>query len=311
VLVQHLRIRPGDGPEGPSPSGRDALQIYGSSVYNVVVDHVSASWGIDENSSTSTAGTRHDITISNSMISEGLNNSLHEEGGHSKGLLAGQGTKRISVLRSLFAHNVDRNPYFKGGTSAVFVNNVVYNWGNSKATFFDSFDSSEPDLGSVVGNVYLYGANTPSGAVAIKIYDQNSGSRFYVADNRLNRAAPPSNPWSLVTNNEGSSVVASAPPVWPTGLTALGSGTVESLVLAYAGARPADRDAVDARLTNGVRTGTGRIIDSPSQVGGWPTLSQNRRPFTLPSNPNSDDDGDGYTNLEEVLHQMAATVEGR
>jgi hypothetical protein len=86
---------------------------------------------------------------------------------------------------------------------------------------------------------------------------------------------------------------------------------VESYVLAYAGARPADRDQVDARVTNGARAGTGRIIDSPSQVGGWPTLAQNTRAFVTPANPSGDNDGDGYTNLEEVLHQMAATVEGR
>jgi hypothetical protein len=43
----------------------------------------------------------------------------------------------------------------------------------------------------------------------------------------------------------------------------------------------------------------------------FPTLAQNRRTLTLPANPNSDDDGDGYTNLEEWLHCMAAQVEGR
>jgi len=132
-----------------------------------------------------------------------------------------------------------------------------------------------------------------------------------VADNRLQRNAPPADPWLLATNEEGSSIVASSPPVWPTGLTAIGSGTVESTVLGFAGARPADRDAVDARIVKEVQTLTGRIIDSPSQVGGWPALAQNTRPFVTPANPSGDDDGDGYTNLEEVLHQMAATVEGR
>jgi hypothetical protein len=33
--------------------------------------------------------------------------------------------------------------------------------------------------------------------------------------------------------------------------------------------------------------------------------------LSLPSNPSGDDDGDGYTNLEEWLHKMAAEVEGR
>jgi hypothetical protein len=40
-------------------------------------------------------------------------------------------------------------------------------------------------------------------------------------------------------------------------------------------------------------------------------LAKNQRALTLPANPNGDDDGDGYTNLEEWLHCMAAQVEGR
>jgi hypothetical protein len=68
---------------------------------------------------------------------------------------------------------------------------------------------------------------------------------------------------------------------------------------------------VDLRIVNEVQTLTGRIIDHPSDVGGWPVLAENHRPLTTPTNPNGDDDGDGYTNLEEWLHQMAAQVEGR
>jgi hypothetical protein len=37
----------------------------------------------------------------------------------------------------------------------------------------------------------------------------------------------------------------------------------------------------------------------------------NRRALTLPANPNGDDNGNGYTNVEEWLHAFAAAVEGR
>jgi hypothetical protein len=45
-------------------------------------------------------------------------------------------------------------------------------------------------------------------------------------------------------------------------------------------------------------------------VGGFPTLAVNTRPLTPPANPNGDDDGDGYTNLEEWLHSFYAACGG-
>jgi hypothetical protein len=62
--------------------------------------------------------------------------------------------------------------------------------------------------------------------------------------------------------------------------------------------------------SNEVKSRSGAIIDSTSEVGGWPSLAKNTRTFNV-SNPSGDDDGDGYTNIEEVLHQMAAQVEGK
>ena len=73
------------------------------------------------------------------------------------------------------------------------------------------------------------------------------------------------------------------------------------LVLKEAGATLPKRDAVDTRIVREVRSGTGRVIDHPSQVGGWPELRQNRRELALPANPDGDDNGNGYTNLEEYI----------
>jgi hypothetical protein len=312
VVIQHIRLRPGDDPG--SRVERDGLEIYGGDEkYNIVIDHVSVSWGVDENVSTGTssAGVRHDITMSNMIISEGLDDSIHPEGPHSKGVMIGQGTKNVTFMGNLMAHHVDRSPWFKGNTTGIIVNNVIYNWGGSKATYFDDVDNTAAQFASVVGNVYLRGLDSPTNP-PIRVYDGvKTGSLFYMADNSLDRAAPPSNPWSLVNNEAGASVIALTPPVWVSGLVARPNANVESWVLGTAGARPADRDAVDLRIVNEVRTLTGRIIDHPSDVGGWPVLAENHRPLTTPANPNGDDDGDGYTNLEEWLHQMAAEVEGR
>lgn len=96
-------------------------------------------------------------------------------------------------------------------------------------------------------------------------------------------------------------------------------------VLSSAGAMRPARDVVDTRIVEQVRTGTGKIVDSQREVGGWPALPSGRGPLDrdgdgLPDdwerqhgfNPASsgdgaeDADGDGYTNLEEFLNGTVA-----
>ena len=77
VIVRHLRIRPGAGPAGTSGSECDAIQVYGN-CYNVMIDHCSLSWAVDENFSS--WGNPHDFTVQWCIISEGLRNSVHSKG---------------------------------------------------------------------------------------------------------------------------------------------------------------------------------------------------------------------------------------
>ena len=99
-------------------------------------------------------------------------------------------------------------------------------------------------------------------------------------------------------------------PVTVPGLKIKPAKDVKEWVLAHVGARPADRDPVDERIIENIRTGEGKLpIASQREVGGWPELVENRRELTVPENPYADDDGDGYTNLEEWLHAFAAEVE--
>jgi hypothetical protein len=297
VLVQHLRIRVGDDPNGPSPSNRDALQIPTPGVYNVVVDHVSASWAIDENMSTWYE--MSDITFSNCIISEGLHNSLHPEGAHSKGLLVGTGAKNISVIGNLIAHNHERFPRINGSTSAVVVNNLMYDAGNGYE--YVAIGSSDgPTIASLVGNVFINGPSSPAGMKAIKVQSvAPAGTKVYQADN--------SYPGTIYSGS--SSATSNTSPFDLSSITIRKSSAVESWVLSNAGSRPVNRDSVDERIVHETITRTGWIIDSPGQVGGWPNLPKTVRAFVIPDNPNGDDDGDGYTNIEEVLHQMAAEVE--
>ncbi|HEX6024448.1 MAG TPA: Ig-like domain-containing protein [Solirubrobacter sp.] len=295
VLVQHIRIRP-----GVTGTEVDGLRILGPA-YNVVIDHVSASWSSDENFSTSGSSPR-DVTIANSISSEAIMKSY--------GMLIHDSSDRVAVVGTLFAHNADRNPYFKGGTSGVFVNNVVYNWVDGVAYTADPDGGGASQI-SMVGNAFIHGANTTQSRPMRAYRSTSTATRFYVAGNSLNEAAPPSSPWSLVTNDVGSSIVAAAAPVWPAGLTPLAAGQVVASVLARAGAWPGARDAVDARVVADVRNRTGGKISSPSDVGGWPDLGTPRHALALPASPGADDDRDGYTNLEEWLHTLAARAEGR
>jgi len=300
ILVQHLRIRVGDDPNGPTATNRDGFQILGTGAYNVVMDHVSSSWGIDETASTWYP--LHDVTISNCIISEGLvNNYLNTAGPGGKGILVGTSSKNVTLIRNLLAHNDERNPRLNGDTVANVVNNVFY---NARAYEFSAVGSADgPVLASYVGNVFLRGPNTTANkAISIKSVTP-AGTKVYQKDNTYDGGP-------ILVDGTGVSVV-TTPPVPVDGLTIVPNAQVEDMVLAGAGARPADRDSVDVRVVNEVQTRTGYIISSQSEVGGWPVLPSTSRALVLPSNPNADDDSDGYTNIEEFLHQMAAQVEGR
>lgn len=307
VLVQHMRIRVGDGSTGPDPSNRDGLIITapdGGTTKNIVIDHVSVSWGVDENIQVWFDGVS-DVTFRNVITSEGLYNSIHPEGVHSMGMILGPGTSRVSVIGTLFAHNYGRN-YLSQGEGGVYVNNVVYDRGSAAIVLAKGTSNSRY---SFVGNHFVRGPDTLNNA-EINVNTTTSGIQMYLADNiGEGQTSAPSDQWSLT--NGGSGYRVNSSPLWPAGLVAKPSSRILDYVLDNAGARPADRDDVDARVVNDVRNGTGRIINSQSEVGGWPRLSVNSRPLQLPANPNADDDRDGYTNLEEWLHGYSAAVEGK
>jgi len=304
VLVQHLRFRVGDQ-GGMVANNRDALAIGNETptTYNVVIDRCTFSWAIDETISIWYAGT-HDITVSNCIVSEALYNSIHPDGPHSSGLIAGPQVENVSVIDNLFAHNYMRNPYIRS-KSIVVSNNLIYNnslWGTMTEDYENAINLS------LVGNTYIKGAN--SGGLcnyALYLYGAfphaNSGDQFYVHDNSC--VAAGADDWDAVYDRGfESSVRVNSPPVWPQGFSAMPNSQVKDSVLKNAGARSFDRDAVDDRVINDVRNGTGKIIDSQYDVGGWPNLAQNHRTLTAPANPDGDDDGDGYTNLEEWLHSF-------
>ncbi len=302
ILVQHLRIRPGDDDDGPSPENRDAIQIIGEQrgelpVHDIVIDHCSLSWAVDEIGSTWYKGVA-DVTWSNNIVSEGLWNSLHREQPHSKGILIGDHSRRVAVLSNLFAHNNDRNPVIGMDASALVANNLIYDPGHFAIVLYKGWGCC-PILGTIEANVMIPGIASWEDLPAVHLTDKvNDETRVFAGDNgpRLSEV--------------GEQVWVSERPVSVTPLTLTSAAELEAALLEHVGARATDRDLVDARIVQEVRDRSGGPIDSPADVGGYPMLAENVRAFEPPTEPNADDDGNGYTNLEEHLHQLSAELEG-
>lgn len=324
VLIQHIRVRPGDDAAGEPPINRDALKIEAPStapIANIVIDHCTFTWSLDEIASAWQYW--NNISLLNNIFAEPLHQSIHPEGNHGFGILLGPVNGNATIAGNLLASMQSRMP-MTAATRAVIVNNVMYNWGN---TAVDLQSRGDVTQNTVIGNVFLPGPDSGSSNPPIGLRADAStlrpGAKVFLADNAA--PSPASDQWSLAGSIYGSLRLAdfrsSTPLNWPAGMTTLptSENVVREHVLRYSGARPADRDSADRRIVAQVRNGTGRIINCVSSNGtsrcnrnggGWPNLAVNRRALTLPANPNTVN-ASGYTNLELWLHRMAAEVEGR
>ncbi len=316
--MQHLRIRPGD--EGKKRDGSwdnlDALQL-NAGARNVVIDHISASWAIDENISI-WAGKMDNATFSNCIISEGLHNSVHTEQPHSKGLLIGPNSGNVSIFGNLMAHNIDRVPQIQGGNNVVAVNNLIYEGGEHDFVYLTDPYQAGPVNAYFESNLFIDGPSTSAEYIFSLRPNLHPESKFFQQNNlhlnRLNNRTP-----VLVKDKTPAGIKVTLPPVPLLGITILDAENLEDRILSTAGARPGERgtpsaDPVDERIIYQVKTRTGKQIDcvegcANSPPGGWPAPAKSRRIFTIPITPKGDSDGDGYTNIEEVLHQMATEVE--
>lgn len=321
VLIQHLKVRPGDAgrpkKSGWSPDGVSTYNVSGQpGSHRVVIDHCSCTWGVDENLTASgqrhegREGTAHQMTFSNCIIAECLDDSSHEKGRHSKGTLIHDHARDISIIGNLYACNVDRNPVLKPDAGAVVVNNLIFNPGKgaihsywTPREYVGHENTLKPCVLVAVGNVYWQGADTVKGLPMISI--AAGKGEVYAKDNVGQDVGG-----KPITGIGGNPKILKESPFWPEGLKPIPSGDVPEAVLKNAGAFPAQRDEIDRRIVEQVRTRKARVINSQEQVGGYPKSEAVRRVLEIPAKPDADDDGDGYTNLEEWLHGFAATAEG-
>ena len=295
VVVRHIRVRTGVSGRAPR-SGWEADAIWTVGAWNVIVDHCTLTWALDENLSASgprftgnsvaewRRGASHDITFSYNLLAEGLAHGSHPKGEHSKGSLIHDNATGILIYRNIYAHNEERSPLLKGGVHAALVNNFIFNPG-AQAVHYNLMDlewGSRPhQLGelSAVGNVLRGGFSTRPDIAFLTIGgvgDLRYHGRDNVAVDRQGRALPM---FGRYTTSRARIVEVNRPVVWPQGLAVLPAAQVETHVLRFAGARPWDRDAHDVRVIFDVAEGRGEIIDDERQIGGYPQVAPIRAPF--------------------------------
>lgn len=191
VLVQHIRVRVGDDPRDPcckagtcsaaaaqfctaDPGSRDGIRVLAATgaISNVVLDHVSVSWALDEGVSwVPDKGDVSNVTFSNSIIGAGLDMSIHPEAsiptdpGHSKGVLinGAKAVRNLSFQRNLLAHNADRNIRISTPIIMEYINNVVYGWGRGRGagrTIELTNSSLAEHKIDLIGNTYIPSPDT-------------------------------------------------------------------------------------------------------------------------------------------------------
>ena len=279
VIVRHVRFRPGDsvGKE------MDALAVY--QCRNVILDHCSASWSIDETLSVTGEGCG-DVTVQWCFITESLDQSVHAKGTHGYGSLI-RTDGGVTYHHNLYAHHRTRCPrpgtYGKPpGLLLDFRNNVIYDWISPAG-----YSAEDPARINYVGNYLKPGPSTTERAYMFNI--GGAATQIFAAGNKLDYAKlrGPTD-WDWIEHAEPvNKFAASLPaprtrPRRPMGARSrVGGG----------GATRPRRDAIDLRIVDDVQSGGGHVINSPNDVGGLPAFA---------TKPPVDADSDGLPDAWEA-----------
>jgi hypothetical protein len=324
VVIRYLRCRLGD-------QGRAGDAIGIGRGHQIIIDHCSASWSLDEVLSCSTGEpSLSDVTVQWCFITEALNPKNHSYGS----LIRGCHGARYSYHHNLYAHNRNRNPrpgnYDRqnpheqdpDGLLLDFRNNVIYNWQGSYAGY--NADKESVTRLNYVGNYLVPGPNSKPTGIA---YQEGSPyNQDYFAGNWYGHKLP-EDPWVLVDfrgwTERQIAACRQAQPFATGPVTTQEAQDACRDVLARGGAILPRRDAVDRRIVAEVTSGTGHILNSQAEVGGWPDLpgapaprdsdgdgmpdEWERQHGLNPSDPADgaqDRNANGYTNVEEYLNSF-------
>lgn len=345
VIIRFVRFRMGD----QNKVEGDALSINDHS--NIIVDHCSFSWSTDE--CVSCYGNT-DFTLQYCFITESLKESVHAKGAHGYGGI--WGGKNATFHHNLLAHHQSRNPRFdhdyvdtKCAGPIDFVNNVVYNWQSNSAYGGEGTNKGAGGRHvNFVANYYKPGPSTKSG-VKTRLLNpttkcpDNCGKspggtvepgKFYLTGNYMYGSTEvTADNWKGVAPDEASKLEqCKASTRWTDGLTALGNEqsaeAAYETVLTKAGCA-LHRDAIDSRIADEVRNGTGKLVNTPSEAGGYPAIAEVHREDGFDSDrdgmPDAWEDANGldkkassdgklytlskeYTNLEVYLNSLVQVL---
>ncbi len=316
AIIRFLRCRPGDKYEDYAEDG-----IGGRYFTNAIVDHVTASWGVDE--TFSFYGVQN-FTAQWCMATESLNFSNHAKGAHGYGsMFSGD---NASFHHILMAHHGSRCPRISDmpepGTQGAgdhigffdVRNNVYYNWSEAG---FGSYGGKYGTF-NIANCYYKAGPATGTGSMSWRVLSSDPTARAYIEGNYMTTSAEvtadnwTNGVWSqfwrdLNPTQEEMRAMKMATPQPFSKVTNHSAEQAYEKVLAYAGAS-LRRDAIDQRIVNEVRTKTSTytgskdatprpgIIDTVGDTEGYPVVKSLK--------PWPDTDGDGIPDIWEIAYGL-------
>ena len=164
IICRYLRVRMGHN----GSSGKDCAGIANGT--NMIFDHCSFSWGLDETFSINPDSNNSlgNITLMNCIFGQGL--MTHSAGGLMQ-------ADSITLYRNLYIDNSTRNNKVKGINQ--YANNVVYNWSNG--CYIMGGDSNGSSYVNVQSNCFINGNSTSGSANAFT--GANADFHVYGDDN--------------------------------------------------------------------------------------------------------------------------------
>lgn len=324
IIIRYIRIRLGD----ESGMAFDCINSKGNS--NIIIDHCSFSWSVDE---TASFYDNENFTLQWCIISESLDMSVHKKGEHGYGGI--WGGMNASFHHNLLAHHISRNPRLQGSRyhhqpekeCAEMVNNIVYNW-RSKCIY-----GGEQGHYNLAGNYFKPGPATARSQARFFLEPYPPYGWFYLSGNVLegNDSVTKNNRLGVETDNPiaGTIFLTQQVKINPSVVPEPAKSAFEK-VLSQAGAS-LKRDTIDSRivyetLNSTWHCGTKGIINTQNQAGGWPVLKSTQAPEDtdmdgIPDswerqhnlNPQNPMDASlntlnhGYTNLEMYINSLVNT----
>ena len=292
IVMRYLRIRPSDK-NGGEPDG-----LGGRWNHNIILDHCSVSWSVDEGltlyagSSETNPSVSTNMTMQYCLGAESLRMSNHFKGAHGYGAIWG-GTQ-ATYHHNLLAHHDSRSPRLDRELASTDArNNVIYDWGQTNSAYgaepYSYHNQTQnPSNLNWVNNYYKYGPGTGS-KIRSRIFDISNPlsvkpySNFYFAGNYMYGSSDvTSNNWSGINNTAQANKLSEPVSMGAFELPVQTAEEAYEDVLANAGATLPRRDSIDARIVADVKNQTGRIVNKAEEVGGFVAFEETHRVFEIP-----------------------------